>query len=267
MASYIIGDIHGCINTLQALLDQLNFSDNDTLYLTGDLVNRGKHSLAVLRFVQRLSGAKVVLGNHDLHALALYSKELEWHKPHTLNELLEAEDAPQLMTWLRHQPLLLVEPEAKLILAHAGIHPDWTVDQALSLTAEVSNLLQQDDWSKHFSKLYGDLPNQWTESLTGLDRLRCITNVVTRMRFLDASLKLDFTQTGPLGSQPKGLVPWFHIEHKHPGYTVAFGHWAALQGQVTAQGIIALDGGCVYGGKLLAYDLANHKVISQAFCD
>jgi bis(5'-nucleosyl)-tetraphosphatase (symmetrical) len=266
MATYVIGDVHGCLKTLKQLLNTLACSEKDTLYFTGDLVNRGPQSLQVLQFIKQCPYAHIVLGNHDLHALALYSQKIPWHKPHTLQALLASEQAPSLFHWLRQQPLLRIDKQHQLIISHAGLHPHWQPHTAQQYANEVSAFLQQDDWASQIKHLYGNLPNQWQPNLQGFDRLRMITNILTRMRFCDQTLALDFDHTGPPGSQPKHLAPWYTFTHQHQDYTAVFGHWAALKGNIQHNQCISLDGGCVYGGTLLAYDVIGKTIIQQPFC-
>ncbi|MDN8543162.1 bis(5'-nucleosyl)-tetraphosphatase (symmetrical) ApaH [Erwinia sp. DT-104] len=253
MSTYLIGDIHGCYDELRSLLDQVAFDPaRDSLWLTGDLVARGPASLEVLRYVRSLGDAvKVVLGNHDLHLLAVFAG-ISRNKPKDrLTPLLEAEDADDLINWLRRQPLIQVDEEKKLVMAHAGITPQWDLATAQSCAREVEAVLSSDTYPLFLDAMYGDMPNNWTPELTGLARLRFSTNALTRMRFCFPNGQLDMICKDTPDSAPAPLKPWFAI----PGpvsrdYTIAFGHWASLEGKGTPENILALDTGCCWGGTL-----------------
>lgn len=253
MATYLIGDVHGCFNELKALLDQVGFSaEHDTLWLTGDLVARGPDSLAVLRYVRSLGkSARMVLGNHDLHLLAIYAGVSRNKPKDKLTPLLEAEDADSLINWLRRQPLLQVDEEKKLVMAHAGITPQWTLETAQQCARDAESLLASDSYPLFLDAMYGDLPNNWSPNLTGLARLRFITNALTRMRYCFPNGQLDMYAKESPESVQAPLKPWFAIPGKLPEeYAVIFGHWASLEGKGTPPGIYALDTGCCWGGNL-----------------
>jgi len=259
LASYAIGDIQGCYDELQALLEKLKFSDSDSLWLVGDLVNRGPKSLETLRFIRQLGNrAKVVLGNHDLHLLAVHYRQSKPKKFDTFQDILDAGDCDELMDWLKSQPLAYFDPQLNAVMTHAGIPVNWSIPQALALAQEVQDTLQSEDFLPYFTAMYGNFPDQWQPSLTGLDRLRCITNYLTRMRFCTTSQQLELTYKGELGQQPEGLSPWFYAYPDHSDSTAAklplilFGHWAALRGKTNRKNIIALDTGCVWGEQLTA---------------
>lgn len=254
MASYVIGDIHGCLQGLEDLLNHIAYRENeDHLYFAGDLVNRGPHSLETLRFVKQLPHAKTVLGNHDLHALALYACVLPRDKHHNMHPLLDAPDVDEIMAWLRQQPLMLSDDATKMAVVHAGLHPTWSVAQALSYAAEVETRLQASDWRSFISCLYGNEPHRFSPDLTGNDRLRCITNIFTRMRFLHEDGRLDFDHIGPVGEQPDFLKPWYTLDHvRGKDWRVYFGHWAWLGGRIHHNGALSTDGGYVWGGNLIA---------------
>lgn len=269
MATYAIGDIQGCYDELQRLLQKINFSDSDQLWLAGDLVNRGPNSLGTLRFIKELGDrAKVVLGNHDLHLLAVHYSEATLKKFDTLDSLLKASDCDELMHWLKARPLVHFNPQLNAIMVHAGIPANWTLKQTISRANEVENALQSDQFHKYFSSMYGNLPNLWCESLTGQDRLRCITNILTRMRFCNNTLTLDLDFKGDIGQQPDGLIPWFEFYHSDPNQNIEqmplilFGHWAALMGKTGHKKIIALDTGCVWGERLTAICLETQEFYS-----
>ncbi|NQZ31517.1 MAG: symmetrical bis(5'-nucleosyl)-tetraphosphatase [Oceanospirillaceae bacterium] len=269
MATYAIGDIQGCFDEFQALLQKINFSDQDQLWLAGDLVNRGPKSLETLRFIKQLGDrAKVVLGNHDLHLLAIYYSSATLKKSDTLASLLQASDCDELMHWLKAQPLVQFDPQLNIIMTHAGIPVDWSVNQTIARAREVEAVLQSDFYTQYFNQMYGNTPSQWHEYLTGLDRLRCITNTLTRMRFCNSELQLDLNFKGEIGQQPKGLTPWFEFYDKGPNNStpalpmILFGHWAALMGQTDHSNIIALDTGCVWGERLTAMCLETQQFYS-----
>lgn len=253
MSTYLIGDIHGCYHELQSLLEQVAFDpEQDTLWLTGDLVARGPDSLGVLRFVHSLGeSAKIVLGNHDLHLLAVYAG-ISRNKPKDrLTALLEAKDADELINWLRRQPLLQVDREKKLVMAHAGITPQWDLETAIHCAREVEVVLASGTYPLFLDAMYGDMPNNWSDKLSGLARLRFSTNALTRMRYCFPGGQLDMICKDTPESAHPPLKPWFSI----PGpvasnHTIVFGHWASLEGKGTPEGILALDTGCCWGGAL-----------------
>ncbi|MCL2894144.1 bis(5'-nucleosyl)-tetraphosphatase (symmetrical) ApaH [Brenneria tiliae] len=253
MSTYLIGDVHGCLAELEALLAQVSFHPRqDTLWLTGDLVARGPDSLQVLRFVRSLGSAvRVVLGNHDLHLLAVYAG-ISRNKPKDrLNALLEAPDADELINWLRRQPLLQVDEDVKLVMAHAGITPQWDLATAQMCAREVESMLASDSYPLFLDSMYGDMPNHWSPELSGLPRLRFSTNVFTRMRYCFAGGQLDMICKEPPTQAPSLLKPWFELPSRiAPAYAIAFGHWASLEGKGTPENIYALDTGCCWGGEL-----------------
>ncbi|MDF3007980.1 MAG: apaH [Enterobacter kobei] len=253
MSTYLIGDVHGCYDELIALLKQVQFDpQTDTLWLTGDLVARGPASLEVLRFVKSLGDSvRMVLGNHDLHLLGVYAG-ISRNKPKDrITPLLEAPDADELINWLRRQPLLQVDEEKKLVMAHAGITPQWDLETAIACARDVESVLASDTYPLFLDAMYGDMPNNWTPELAGLARLRFISNAFTRMRFCFPNGQLDMYCKDVPENAPAPLKPWFAI----PGpvtaeYSVAFGHWASLEGKGAPEGIYALDTGCCWGGVL-----------------
>lgn len=266
MATYLIGDVHGCYDELIALLAQVSFSPaTDTLWLTGDLVARGPGSLDVLRYVRSLGeSARMVLGNHDLHLLAVYAG-ISRNKPKDrLSPLLEAADADELINWLRRQPLLQVDHDKKLAMAHAGITPQWDIDTAQACARNVEAVLSSASYPLFLDAMYGDMPNNWDESLCGLARLRFITNAFTRMRYCFPNGQLDMFCKDAPENAPAPLKPWFNI----PGpasqaYHIAFGHWASLEGKGTPEGIYALDTGCCWGGELTCLRWEDKQYFTQ----
>ncbi|UPY95702.1 bis(5'-nucleosyl)-tetraphosphatase (symmetrical) ApaH [Pectobacterium sp. 21LCBS03] len=266
MSTYLVGDVHGCFVELNALLAQVSFNpEQDTLWLTGDLVARGPDSLQVLRFVRSLgSSVRMVLGNHDLHLLAVYAG-ISRNKPKDrLNELLTAPDADELINWLRRQPILQVDEELKLVMAHAGITPQWDLPTALMCTREVESILSSDSYPLFLDAMYGDMPNHWSPELSGLARLRFSTNVFTRMRYCFSGGQLDMLCKEPPSQAPSLLKPWFELPSQVTGeYAIAFGHWASLEGKGTPENIYALDTGCCWGGELTMLRWDDKRYFTQ----
>jgi len=266
MSTYLIGDVHGCYDELQALLHQVEFNpQQDQLWLTGDLVARGPASLDVLRFVRSLGDSvKLVLGNHDLNLLAIHAG-ISRNKPKDrLTELLQAEDADELMDWLRRQPLLQVDEEKKLVMAHAGITPQWDIATARMCAREVEFALSSDNYATYLSSMYGDMPNHWTTDLTGLARLRFISNAFTRMRYCFPNGQLDMLSKESPENVPAPLKPWFNLPGLvAPEYTIVFGHWASLEGKGTPEGVIGLDTGCCWGGELTMLRWEDKQLFTQ----
>ncbi|HSG61328.1 MAG TPA: symmetrical bis(5'-nucleosyl)-tetraphosphatase [Pseudomonadales bacterium] len=253
MATYAVGDLQGCLAPLQCLLREVSFDpQHDTLWLVGDLVNRGPQSLETLRFVKSLgSSAVVVLGNHDLHLLAIYFGVRQVSA--SLREIIDAPDVDELMHWLRHQPLLHVDRALNIAMSHAGILPTWSLAQAQALAGEVETVLRgpRSALPAFFKHMYGDEPRRWRDDLDGESRLRAIVNAFTRMRLCSAKGKLDLeTSDSAVSSNPK-YAPWFSYPNPGlEGVELVFGHWAALQGKVGVAGIYGLDTGCVWGGAM-----------------
>ncbi|PLV62625.1 bis(5'-nucleosyl)-tetraphosphatase (symmetrical) [Erwinia sp. E602] len=266
MSTYLIGDIHGCYDELKMLLAQVDFDPaQDELWLTGDLVARGPASLDVLRYVRSLGDSvRIVLGNHDLHLLAVYAG-ISRNKPKDrLTPLLEADDADELINWLRRQPLLQVDEEKKLVMAHAGITPQWDIDTAKLCAREVEAVLSSDTYPLFLDAMYGDMPNNWSPALSGLARLRFSTNALTRMRFCFPAGQLDMISKESPENAPPPLKPWFNVPGLLPAdYTVIFGHWASLEGKGTPDNVIGLDTGCCWGGTLTLLRWEDRQVFVQ----
>lgn len=259
MALYAVGDLQGCLAPLRCLLERVAFDPaRDRLWLVGDLVNRGPQSLETLRFLFAMRESVVcVLGNHDLHLLAVAHNVERLKKGDTLREILDAPDRDDLLDWLRHLPLVHHDAERQITLVHAGIPPQWTLKKALKRAAEVEEALRDDARLPLFlDGMYGNEPDQWHSELRGVARLRTITNYFTRMRFCTADGRLDLKSKEGLGSAPKGFAPWFsHAGRKMRGQKILFGHWAALQGRCDEPDVEALDSGCVWGGALTLLDV------------
>ena len=259
MAEYYIGDVHGCYRELMQLLDLISFnSSTDSLYFSGDLVNKGQYSYETMKFMLSTKNVNSVLGNHDLHLLALATGHLPQHKNHNLEGILNSKERIDIIEWLRHRPMLIVNNNN--ILVHAGIYPTWNLDNASGYAKELEQVLQAPNWQDLMQVMYGDLPNTWDNNLLGWDRLRAIINIFTRMRYCDSQLKLDFTETGSSSSQ-EGLKPWYEYNcNIARDEKVFFGHWASLQGKSNNHQFISIDGGCVWGGKLMAVRLEDEEI-------
>lgn len=256
MARWAVGDIQGCGEELTELIKRVGFrSDRDQIWFVGDLVNRGPESLQVLRLVRSLGDSAVtVLGNHDLHLLAVALVQAKIRKSDTLSAVLAAPDREALLEWLLQRPLVHFAPEAGDLLLHAGVVPQWSVDQTLELAAEVQQALRSDP-HKFLAAMYGDQPDRWQSSLKGADRLRFTVNVLTRLRFCTPDGRVDLKQSGRPGSAPAPLMPWFKATHRASiTARIVFGHWSAL-GFYSGDRVLALDTGCVWGGALTAIDL------------
>jgi len=265
VAVYAIGDVQGCFDELQALLRHIRFQRvKDQLWFVGDLVNRGPKSLDVLRFVAELGrDARVALGNHDLNLLAIAAGARKLRAQDTVQDILEAPDGDALMEWLSQQPLLVQEPGIPYTMVHAGLAPQWDVAEAARLAREVESALGGDDRARFLENMYGNKPTRWKGRLDGWKRLRFITNAFTRIRYIDADGRLDMTQSGPPGSQPRTLMPWFEAKkrrsQKEP---IIFGHWATLQMEQSldpVHRVYHLDTGCVWGGELTALRLDDER--------
>ncbi len=265
MATYAIGDIQGCFQPLICLLDTAKFdASSDHLWVAGDLVNRGPDSLQTLRFLKGLGQqATIVLGNHDLHLLAIANGIRKPHPKDSINAILAAHDREDLLKWLRKQPLLHFDTERNSILVHAGLPPQWDIQKALALAGEVERALRGPDYKEFLYHMYGNQPDCWDESLTGWPRLRLITNYLTRMRLCDEQGKLELNHHQGIENAPNGFSPWFaHNNRKTRNHEILFGHWAALEGESNVDHVFALDTGCVWGRKLTMMRLDDHQIFS-----
>ena len=255
MAVYLIGDVQGCDEPLSRLLQTLDFSPSrDTLYLLGDLVNRGPDSLGVLRRLHALDGsAHCVLGNHDLHALAVAAGVRRPGRSDTLGSLLQATDREPLLAWLRQQPLAL--QAQGVLMVHAGVLPSWRAADTLARSAEVQHVLSGPDWQGFLQQMYGNQPDHWQDHLQGAERLRVIVNALTRLRFCSADGRMEFDTKEAAEHAPAGFMPWFDVPGRRTAAeVVAFGHWSTL-GWLDRRDVWALDSGCVWGGCLTALRL------------
>ena len=267
MSNYVVGDIQGCYKPLRNLLKKARFSVNrDRLWCVGDLVNRGPRSLDTLRFLQDMDESTViVLGNHDLHFIAINEGCSPSPNKNSLGKLLAAPDCQQLSDWLRRKPLAHYECiDTKLgltnfLMIHAGVAPQWSLQKTLNLAAEVEYMLHSSDYRDYLRHMYGDTPDFWYDKLEGLDRLRVITNYLTRIRFCDEIGSLQLSAKEGLDSAPTGLEPWYEYEKISAETTILFGHWAALEGRTSRQHVHALDTGCVWGRELTMMRLEDKR--------
>jgi bis(5'-nucleosyl)-tetraphosphatase (symmetrical) len=260
MALYLIGDVQGCNGALGRLLDEISFSPSrDTLYVLGDLVNRGPDSAGVLRRLMSFgSAARCLLGNHDLHLLACAHGVRQPHGGDTIADVLAAPDREPLLHWLRQQHLALFETSGlrPVLMVHAGVLPQWNAAQTLALAGEVESVLRGPDWGDFFQHMYGNEPRAWHDTLSVSARLRVIVNALTRIRFCTPAGEMEFEARGLRAvDAPPGFVPWFEAPGRQTAdVVVAFGHWSTL-GWLNRPDLLSLDSGCVWGGCLSALRL------------
>ena len=260
MATYAIGDLQGCFFSFKDLLKKIQFNPaHDRLWFVGDLINRGPGSLDVMRWMfDYQSSVVTVLGNHDLHTLVVAEGFVSAHRSDTIQSLLDAPDAPELLGWLRQQPL--VHFEHGYLMVHAGLLPEWTVDQALTLAAEVNVALQAPNYREFLQHMYGNDPKRWDDGLTGWDRLRVITNAMTRLRICSTEGEMEFKFKGELENIPNGYQAWFDLTQRASVNTpIVFGHWSAL-GLQHKNNVYSLDTGCLWGGHLSAMRLEDRQI-------
>ncbi|WP_438970219.1 symmetrical bis(5'-nucleosyl)-tetraphosphatase [Methylophaga sp.] len=255
MAVYAIGDIQGCYDELIKMLDRVQFDPaNDQIWLAGDLVNRGPKSLEVLRFAKQLGDSCIsVLGNHDLHLLANAAGVVEFqHHMDTIEPVLKAPDSDEILDWLRHQPLFYHDAALQFSMVHAGIPPEWSIDEALKRAAEVESVIKKDSWRDFFTHMYGNKPKQWSPDLKGWDRLRFITNCFTRLRYCHEDGRLALKFKGAPEDKPLHQKPWFEMPNRaSQNDRIVFGHWSTL-GVGQYGNVFSLDSGAVWGETLTA---------------
>lgn len=259
-----IGDVQGCHDCFSALVTEIDRRfDRPHLWLCGDLVNRGPKSLEMLRWARAHSTRLTcVLGNHDLHLLAVLAQARAPGRQDTLQPIIDAPDRDELIEWLRWQPL--AHHEAGHLLVHAGVLPQWSAATACALAEEVQTALRGERWQEFLKAMYGDEPRRWRDSLQGIERLRVIVNALTRLRFCTAEGKMEFQTKEGAGAAPAGYQPWFEFEHRASrDSTVVFGHWSTL-GYLDRPGLLGLDTGCVWGGALTAVRLADRERLQVA---
>jgi bis(5'-nucleosyl)-tetraphosphatase (symmetrical) len=265
MATYAIGDIQGCFDELQQLLELIQFNPkNDRLWFAGDLVNRGPKSLETLRFVKGLGDAAItVLGNHDLHLIALWKNRHRHTKGNrALAAIFKARDGDELLDWLRRQPLMHYDKQFDIAMVHAGLPPQWSVEKALGRAAEVEKVLRGPKLREFLGHMYGNKPNRWSKKLGGWDRLRFIVNCFTRMRYCTPKGGLDFVSKGKPDFKEKNSLPWFTVpKRKSREQTIIFGHWSTL-GLYQENNVHAIDTGCLWGGSLTALRLDDMQLFS-----
>lgn len=257
MSIYAIGDVQGCFDELMALVEKISFNPkSDKLWFVGDLVNRGPKSLETLRWVKSLGEhATTVLGNHDLHLLAAHAKVKPVSKSSSLAPVLRASDADGLLDWLRYRPLVHYDAEIKIAMIHAGLVPQWNIENALARAKEVEDILRSENYIDFLKNMYGNSPDSWNDSLSGWGRLRVITNSFTRLRYCDQFGVMSLTDKGPIGTQNQGMLPWYEINSRKSKNTkIVFGHWSAL-GYLEKNNVIATDTGCLWGGSLTAVSI------------
>ncbi len=255
MSNYLIGDLQGCNATLGQLLEDISFSPStDCLYFLGDLINRGPDNVGVIKRMMSLEGsAKCILGNHDLHFLAVEKDLRPLKNGDTVQDILHHEDRSIMVQWLREQPLAL--QVQGLILVHAGVHPSWNRELTLQLAQEVQSALRAPDYVEFLMGMYGNDTQPWSPHLRGMERMRFTVNVLTRMRFCDGEGRLDFLAKSSIGSQSEGFFPWFDAPQRNPSQgPIAFGHWSSVGG-LHRSDVICLDTGCVWGRTLSAFQL------------
>lgn len=258
MAVYAIGDVQGCYDRLEALVEKLAFNPaKDQLWFVGDLVNRGGQSLETIRYIKSLGDAAVVvLGNHDLHLLAQEVKPTKQRQRNPdLGRILHADDARELLDWLRHRKLLHHDPKLNFVAVHAGLAPQWNLDQAKARAKQVENELQGPNWKAVIERMYGNEPRAFSRRLKGIRRTRAVINIFTRMRYCDTRGAINFEAKGLPGTQPPGYYPWFEVPGSKPrDYRMVTGHWSAL-GRFQGMNLWCIDTGCIWGGKLTALRL------------
>ena len=270
MAQYAIGDLQGCYDPFRRLLDKLKFDpQRDQLWLTGDLVNRGPKSRRTLRFVKSLGEAAItVLGNHDLHLLALANDiHATDAKFGSLWKILAGDDCDELIDWLRNKPLAHYDKSMNTLMIHAGVPAAWSIKKTLKMAAKVENALRADDYAEFLEKMYGQFPDRWSPTLKGMDKLRFTVNALTRMRMVDEDNRIDFTHSGPPDKADGNLLPWFAVRKpKWKGTRIVFGHWSAL-GLMVKKQFIAVDTGCVWERELTAVRIDKKKpIVTQVSC-
>jgi bis(5'-nucleosyl)-tetraphosphatase (symmetrical) len=272
MATYAIGDVHGCYDQLQSLLTQVKFDPKqDTLWFTGDLINGGPKSVETLRFIKSLGDRCItVLGNHDLVLLGLASGRITKLKDEEridgFTQVLEAADKDELISWLGTCKMVHYDTKFNALLVHAGVLPQWDLTAILKHAAELETVIHGPKAADFYAAIFGNLPDVWDDNLSGNDRLRFIVNCFTRMRFCDANGKLNLTAKGQLKSAPAGYYPWFTLPNKHPkDLKIIFGHWAALVGETEVENMISIDTGCMWGHSLTALRLDDWQKFSVEF--
>jgi len=255
-----VGDIQGCYHELIALLQRIDFDRSvDHLWVTGDMINRGPNNIETVNFLRQLPNVQIVLGNHDLHFLAVALTDRKPSRSDTFQDLLESTDLPSIISWMRSQPLAFYSDQFDALMVHAGIPHNWSISDALGYAAEVEAVLQDARHQRYFELMYGNEPNIFSESLAGIDRWRMITNYLTRLRFCSVDGAMEFATKSDI--PPEGYEPWFNFP-RQDSTRILFGHWAAIEGKTSSSQFIALDTGCVWGRELTALRLEDNKLFS-----
>lgn len=267
MATYAIGDIHGCYDQLQQLLSYIKFDPlQDTLWFTGDLVNGGPHPAETIRFIKDLGERAIcVLGNHDIALLAIAAGAFEAPKDRNIGyePILEAPDCAELIDWLRLQRIAHYDPKFNALLVHAGILPTWDLETVQRLSREVENTLRSKNIESEFDQIFGDINVPWHDKLIGYDRIKYLVNCFTRLRFCTQDGMLDYNSKSGIGSQPAGYLPWFAAPHRlTKDVNIIFGHWSTLNGNTGIPNVYAIDTGCVWGQSLTAIRLDDWTTFS-----
>ena len=266
LSKYVIGDVHGCLDTLKHLLQVVSFNPGlDEIWFLGDLASRGPMPLATLDYIQRLgSSAHVILGNHDLYLLAAAHEAVSLSENDPQIEILKSSKRDKTIQWLSKQPLAHYFESERILLVHAGVGPSWTTSETLSLAREVSTCIQEDSLAAAFYQHFlGNHPNVWMDEWQGSDRSRYIVNALTRIRYCERNGALALDEKMPPKEAPSHLIPWYDVADRKTAETkICFGHWASLSGQADNPTVIALDYGCVYGGKLAAYCIDSDEIIT-----
>ena len=259
---YAVGDVQGCAPSLKALVKKL--PKKSKMIFLGDLVNRGPNSLSALRQLKSLQEsdrAECILGNHDLHLLAIDAGLRNTKGLDTVDTILKAPDRKELINWIRKRPMALTN--GKVLTVHAGVLPQWDLQQTIECAQEVEKALRSKSYKDFLANMYGNTPNQWSSSLKGYERLRLITNALTRMRFCTPSGQMEFESKEGLENGPKGYIPWFKVPKRKTANTlIYFGHWSTL-GLLRRNNVISLDTGCVWGGKLTALEISDSNKDSK----
>lgn len=265
MALYLIGDIQGCYQELRALLSKIKFDPTqDKLWALGDIVARGSDSLSTMRYLKSLGKSfNMVLGNHDLHLLAIYNQLKKAKKNDLLDDLLKAPDLPELIEWLRHMPLLLQTPDKKGFLSHAGLSPQWRIEEAISNAKFAEKKLQSKNYVKWLACMYGEQPNNWKNISNKEEKFRYTVNAFTRMRFCYLDGSLEFKCKQDIYNTPENLQPWFELTSLPSEYSWIFGHWASLLGQCNKENLYATDTGCVWGNYLTILRWDDKKLFTE----
>ena len=269
MSTYAIGDIQGCYSELQNLLNEINFDERrDELWFAGDLVNKGPKSLQTLRFIKALGvNAKITLGNHDLHLLAVAKNIQPLLKKDTIQEILAADDVEELIDWLKSRPLLITDDNLNFTMVHAGLPPQWSLENAKEFAKECELILQSEKINKLLAEMYGDTPNIWVNSLQDYAKQRFIINCFTRIRFCNSDGMLDFDTKVAPGKQSTSLIPWYSLPNrKTKDNKIIFGHWSTVhignEKNFKQYNVYPIDTGCLWGGRLTAMRLEDEKVFS-----